>query len=147
MAISRSYFPSHRLIVSVFTGNITDEELVRHVKILNEDLQLRQGHLELADVTGIRSIRRLTTYGFQTAASRERDQERVRSGRLAIVAKEDWSFGLGRMFQTYAEQSPRPVSVFRSLDDAIAWLEVEDIRDEIRTRIAECCETAEEEGR
>jgi hypothetical protein len=45
-------------------------------------------------------------------------------GRTAIVASRLASFGIGRMFQAYADAPDRPVElrVFRTRDDAERWL-------------------------
>jgi len=45
-------------------------------------------------------------------------------GKTAVVATEDLTFGLSRVYETLkeAEQLPFQTSVFRSLDDAYAWL-------------------------
>jgi len=49
------------------------------------------------------------------------------TSRFAIVSPEDLGFGLGRMFQAYREMekgSRKEVGVFRTLNEAFAWLEI-----------------------
>ncbi len=48
------------------------------------------------------------------------------ASRFAIVAPGDLAFGLGRMYSTYRELDPRStkaVRVFRTMDEALAWLD------------------------
>jgi hypothetical protein len=50
------------------------------------------------------------------------------SSRLAIVAPQDFAYGLARMFETYRSMSQRGskvVSVFRSMQAALDWLGLE----------------------
>ena len=47
----------------------------------------------------------------------------------AIVATSAFAYGLARMYATYRALDPRStrvVSVFRSVDDALTWLEAEE---------------------
>ena len=43
--------------------------------------------------------------------------------KLALVAKDDLLFGLGRMFMAYCEHLPIKIIVVRSLADALAWVD------------------------
>ena len=54
------------------------------------------------------------------------------NGKTAIVASEDLIFGLGRMFQSFSEMSKVPIAVmiFRTMEEAEAWLADDDIDDE-----------------
>lgn len=52
-------------------------------------------------------------------------RERGSSYRLALVSDDDLNFGVSRMFEGLAAQLPVSVSVFRELDDALAWVSVE----------------------
>jgi hypothetical protein len=48
--------------------------------------------------------------------------------KLAIVAPRDFEFGLGRMYQSYRSLEPagtKQIEVFRSVPEAMAWLDVE----------------------
>ena len=47
------------------------------------------------------------------------------NGKTAIVISSSLGFGLGRMYDTLAQIADHPVkhSVFRSYDEAVAWIE------------------------
>jgi hypothetical protein len=46
------------------------------------------------------------------------------TSKLAIVAPGDFEFGLGRMYEAFRElqSGTKQVNVFRSLEEALAWL-------------------------
>ena len=51
------------------------------------------------------------------------------ASRFVIVAPDDFAFGLGRMYEAYRNldvRSQKKVSVFRTLDEALAFLGVTD---------------------
>ena len=59
------------------------------------------------------------------------------NSKLAIVAVDPRAFGLARMFQIYRElneRSNKQVAVFHRLDDALAWLGIEEPGDVAATR-------------
>jgi hypothetical protein len=74
------------------------------------------GHLVMPSVEQIRELARLSA-GMDNPA---------RPSRFAIYAPTDLAFGLGRMYEVYRsldERSTKQISVFRSLDEAMAFLD------------------------
>ena len=45
-----------------------------------------------------------------------------RRGRIALVAADDATFGIARMYAAYREKSGITLEVFRQIEDADAWL-------------------------
>ncbi|MBW1743540.1 MAG: hypothetical protein JRJ47_08955 [Deltaproteobacteria bacterium] len=60
----------------------------------------------------------------QLASFPARYGEHRRGARTAMVAPEDSSFGISRMFQSFGEQNGLPFAlrVFHNIDNALAWL-------------------------
>jgi len=54
-----------------------------------------------------------------------------KDGKTAIVAREDLSFGLSRMFQAFgqAKDLPFSIEVFRELGDAMQWIAEPNIKE------------------
>ncbi len=84
------------------------------------------GYDELIDMSGVERIE-------VPSAHRVEDLARLAAAmdpppgpsKFAIVASDDVSFGLGRMFQAYREMDPRStkqVEVFRTMDEALTWI-------------------------
>ena len=53
-------------------------------------------------------------------------------GLLAIVVRNNLHYGLARMYQAIAEEYREEVRVMRDLDEAIAWLGVSELAEQVR---------------
>jgi hypothetical protein len=74
-------------------------------------------HIALESTERVRELARLSA-GMDPRAS---------ASRFAIIAPTDLAFGLGRMYETYRgldDRSTKRVGVFRSRDEALAFLGV-----------------------
>jgi len=100
---------------------------------LNEEFEFLQMIAEDADAT--RGAPLLIDYRQLTISDISRDNlddisvrmsgliDKLRSHRIALLARSDLQFGLGRQFQMIAEQRvPAPIEVFRDEAEAVAWL-------------------------
>ena len=56
------------------------------------------------------------------AAVAERAEPNRRKGRVAVVAEDDATFGIARMYAAYREKVGITVEVFRRIEDAESWL-------------------------
>jgi hypothetical protein len=82
------------------------------------------GYDELIDMTNVDSAV-LPTRAQELASTSAHDDLTSGGGRLAIVAPQDWAYGLGRMYETYRHLEPKStkqVAVFRTLAEALAFL-------------------------
>jgi len=48
--------------------------------------------------------------------------------KTAIVAPEDLSYGLSKLYESYSEHSPETIMVFREAKDALEWLGVPELK-------------------
>jgi hypothetical protein len=72
---------------------------------------------------------RLAQVGVDTSAQAQtlaalasRSHPGRRRGRIALVAADDATFGIARMYVAYREKSGITLEVFRQIEDADAWL-------------------------
>jgi hypothetical protein len=72
---------------------------------------------------------RFAQVGVETSAQAEtlaalasRSHAARRRGRIALVAADDATFGIARMYVAYREKSGITLEVFRQIEDANAWL-------------------------
>jgi hypothetical protein len=84
------------------------------------------GYDELVDMTDVEKVALPSGARLQQLAelSASMDEPAARS-RLAIVAPEDFAYGLGRMYEAHrglSAGSTKQVAVFRSWGAALAWL-------------------------
>ena len=108
------------LVRGLATGVVTFAELVDH--LMEEENDDALGLAEVIDARGATTD--LTSEQVRTLVSMT--DALVRKGRfgaLAIVTDNDVAFGMARMYEILAEPLPIEFGVFRTLGDAIAWLE------------------------
>jgi len=84
------------------------------------------GFSELMDMTDAQEVVEPSAEGIHALAELSAAMDPpAGGGRFAIVAPQNLTFGLGRMYQAYRELSGRgtkQVAVFRSMAEALRWL-------------------------
>jgi hypothetical protein len=85
-----------------------------------------QGYDELVDMRGVDDVVLPTADGMRALASLSAETDAPRgSAKLAIIAPQDFAYGLGRMYEAYRSFQPsstKEVMVFRTAPEAIAFL-------------------------
>ena len=125
MPIDYTIDHERRLVMAQARGVLTDEDVFGYQRELWSRADVA-GYNELVDMSHVEQI-------VQPSADRVRQlagfaasmDSRSSASRFAIVAATDYAFGLGRVFQTFRgmdERSTKKVGVFRSLDEALAFL-------------------------
>lgn len=110
------------IIYTTATGILTNDEVLAYKRRLFRDPAFHGDLVELADVRGIERLE-VTPEGIGQFVQQDiADSPKLRGYRLAIVASEDFVFGMARMYQTRTSPHLPNVQVFRSMDDATAWL-------------------------
>lgn len=121
MPIVRRAESDPALIVILLLGRVTDDELLAYYIPLipaHDYLPWR----ELVDGTQVTDLA-VTTQGLdRLAALVARSIEKVRGGRLAMVAATPVVYGVFRMWELRREDLDYEVRVFRDLEPALAWL-------------------------
>lgn len=108
------------------TGAIGPDDVRAFQDELMADPGPTAGLDEIYDLTGITSLE-LSSEDIARIGSRAgHRRSRVRTGRIAVVARGDLAFGLARMFQARMETGAhdREQATHRTLDEALAWLGV-----------------------
>jgi len=122
MPIKYEIDPSRRLILTTADGVLTDTDVIGHKKALIADPAFQPGMLELSDVRDVNQLD-VTPEGIRVFTSFDRAHD-DQPGRLAIVASEDFVFGMARMYQMSTTDDSN-VGVFRSMEEAKEWLGVD----------------------
>ena len=107
----------------VFSGVITDADLMSTFQRLYQDPRHRVGMGELTDCRPVERVE-ITGAGLQRladATSAWLDPAGT-SWKVAVVVPNDEVFGLGRMYELMREGSPENVRVFRDIALAEGWL-------------------------
>ena len=111
------------IVVTTWKGKVSNADLISAYTKLFEDPAFQPGFHELLDVSEAdmvevsgEGLRKLELFiESQTPDS-------VGEFKTAVVAPEDLSFGLARMYGFYSDDSSEAVRVFRDSEKALDWL-------------------------
>jgi len=115
----------NRIVFAKGLGVMTDADVFGYQQEVWSRPEV-EGYNELVDMDSVTRIDLPSTDRVAALAMKSAIMDsRFYASKFAIVASQDVSFALGRMFQAYREMDPRStkqVEVFRSLDQALNWL-------------------------
>jgi hypothetical protein len=119
---------ARRLVQAEGHGTLTADDLFRYQR----EVWLRPdvtGYSELVDMRPVRHIEQPSPARIRELAQLSAAMDPLAHGsRFAIVAPDDLAFGLGRMYESYRSLQPdstKDVGVFRTMEDALAFLGVD----------------------
>lgn len=117
----------NRLVIATSSGALTMEKLYRYQLEAWSHKEIRSFN-ELVYLTNVQGLTPPTADRIRGLSDLAATMEaNVSPSKLAIVAKGDFDFGLARMFQVFRELHPKSkkdVAVFRSANEALAFLGV-----------------------
>lgn len=124
MPISFRFDPDLHTLFYEFSGEVGEAELLEVAAKVASDSSIPPGRRELVDLSGLEhtsvsagTLRRVA----QLFADNDRTPEQ---SKVAVVAPRDLFFGLSRMYEAYREGSAVRIRIFRSGEEARAWLEL-----------------------
>lgn len=114
------------LVVTRFTGHVQDSEFVDLYRTMLHDDDYVLGTNELADLRVAESLN-LSAVALRRVEeiTRLRYGESGKSFRTAIIAPRDPLYGIGRMYEVFAEEGPENVRVCRDPLEALRWLDLD----------------------
>ena len=123
MPITYQVRREHHLILLVHIGTIPDDEFLAFYKSLYENDRIDPLMNLLVDLRQADSTPRSPDVLRQFAQFIQAKLKEVpEQPKVAVVAPEDLSFGLARMYEIFSYSVPWDFEVFRTMDDALAWL-------------------------
>ncbi len=124
-----------RLVTARGHGTFTSEDVLGYQRDVWSRPEVA-GYDELVDMTQVEHIALPSAGDVRELSKLSAGMDtRSSASRFAIVAPNAFAFGLGRMYEAYRnmdDRSTKKVSVFRSLDEALAFLGVSDMVKESR---------------
>jgi hypothetical protein len=121
------------LVLSRGWGEVTDRELLAHVRALTADPRFARSFHQFIDLRDVTDV--------QITASTIREMVKLNpfgaGARRAVVVTSDVVFGMARMYQILRDESPDEFEIFRKLDDALRWLEIIDAKEELLSAISQ----------
>ena len=123
MPIKCHYRIADRLVVFVHEGVVSDDEFLSTYTACHEDPRFDRAFNVLVDLRRTESDVRSSSVLRAFADFRHRwfGDKQVHA-KVAVIAPQDLSFGLARMYEIYSETVPVDFVVFRAADAALAWL-------------------------
>ena len=125
MAIQHRIEKNFRVVLFIHTGVVEDAEFVDYYRTFFQQsavelsfdriIDLQQADSSVRSVDALQQVVEIMEAAYEDAAP---------IPKTAVIAPEDVSFGLGRMFQAFDSLGPGQFSVFRTLEDALNWLEL-----------------------
>jgi hypothetical protein len=132
MPLSYEIDHARKIIFTRASGILTPQDMFAYQKDVWGKHSLRSFH-ECVDMNDVTEIVGATEENMLSLASLAvQSDDPVHPTRLAIIARENLHFGLGRMYEAHRSMLPgqtRQVAIFRSRADALRWL-VEDRQNE-----------------
>ena len=119
-----------KLVYVVGTDIVTFDDLVESLKSLSDDPRYTAPMRKLVDYRHLEKIE--LSMKESEAFAREKDLRKniFAHEQCAIVAPKDVNFGIARMHSSLIDQSTMITKVFREMEDARAWLGIEELRPE-----------------
>jgi hypothetical protein len=114
-----------RLVQAKAYGTVTVQDFIAYQREVWSRKDVL-GYDELIDTSQAQEALDFTGVHLQDVATLASSMDLVKkSTKLAIVASNDFYYGLGRMYESYRDLqkgSVKQVSVFRSVKDALEWI-------------------------
>ena len=123
-AITSHIDPTRQLTIFTPTGVLNFNEIMSAITAFYDGTPTKNVIWNLNDVSKIN----VTSEEIEKiAASRPQDNKIRPEGKTAIVAQNDYYFGLSRMFETYSQLKniPFQVMVFHTMKEACQWIDEE----------------------
>jgi hypothetical protein len=128
MPIEYEIHHDRRLVIAEAKGILTDEDVFDYQRTVWLRPEVA-GYDELVNMSDVERIALPSPSRIEDLARLSANMDAPDSAaRFAIVAPDDYAFGLGRMYATYRELNPsnrKQVSVFRTLSEALKFLKGE----------------------
>jgi len=114
-----------RLVFTRGWGVLVGEEVTGHALALRADPRFAPNFVQLGDFSAVTEFR-VETKAVQALAL---INPWGPGARRAVVAPNDESYGMARMYQILTKNPPEELKVFRDFDDALRWLGLTDWAD------------------
>lgn len=121
------------LVLSRGWDVVMEREILAHVRALIADPLFAGNFHQLLDLRDVTNV--------QFTASTVRELVRLNpfgaGARRAVVVTNDVVFGMARMYQILADESPDELQIFRKMDDALQWLWIADAKAELLSALSQ----------
>jgi hypothetical protein len=119
LPVNYSIDTQHPLVYTVFSGDVSNADMLEHLRSLYADPRFEASMPELVDLRGVTSV----SVSSEMIPASARWPLHSPLAPRAIVAPTDLLYGLARMYQSYRdEKGEAHLAIFRTLPPALEWL-------------------------
>ena len=131
MGFTRKYIKERQFVLTLVRDGANDELLKEHVMLLTAETKDIHPFVELADASELHDLSSFTEIGVLVSGSSEVDRKPYKNDKLAILVSSDDAYKLATRYEASSIYYRYGVNVFRDFQEAIEWLGVADLEDEI----------------
>ncbi len=122
MPIQHTIHENLKIVVSVWTGPVTDKDLIPAYKKLYENKKWKPGFNEIADFRET-DMSKVTDSGLMSLANEVKSYTKGKAHKLAIIAPKELPDTFAWFYEVYTSStdSPEIAKIFYNLSDALKW--------------------------
>jgi hypothetical protein len=111
-------------ILAIGDGVVTGSDIKQVNDMIYESLEkIRKIVYQVCDFTNVSGVS-VSTFEIEQLAIQDKKASEINPNMfVAIVGKEDYLYGLSRMWEALSYDSPLETMVFRKMEDAQQWIE------------------------
>jgi len=121
MPVHVSIDRARRLVVTTYSGDVTDADVARQVSDIKQQAPYGPAYKVITDFTQVTHFN-ISSSEIRSVADSESP---LADGKRVMVAPSDVAYGTSRMFQSLASRTRPNITVVRSLGEAYAALGVD----------------------
>lgn len=123
MPIEYTFDKAHNLVCSKGYKTLTSEELSQHIQTILGDPQLPQSFSELCDLSEVEDLQVSSLSLRMLTHEENKNSDRLTSCRLAIVAPDDFVYGMMRIYEAVSHDG-FTILIAKTIQEAKTWLKL-----------------------
>ena len=131
MGFTRKYIKDRHFVLTLVRDGANESLLKEHVQLLTAEAKEIHPFVELADASELNDLSGFTEIGIAIAGATEFDRKPFKRDKLAILVSRDETHELASCYRAPSLYFRVDTKIFRDFKQAIEWLGVADIENEI----------------
>jgi hypothetical protein len=124
MSIKYKIFPKRKLVYAVGKGPIQFDDLMAHIDEIACNPEYTPPMKKIVDYRNATIEKLSSDQANQFTEKKSQLKSKFKDETCVLVTETDLNFGMSRMHGTHIETSNIKTNVFRNIEDALSWLQV-----------------------
>ena len=125
MTVEYKIIEEKKLVIVKALGTVTDKEILDYLDNLASDERYIAPMKKLVDFSLTEKVAKTYVGAVDVANRKKRHNEKFIGEKCAFVAPSDLTYGMSRMHQALMEETGGNIEVFRRIEQALEWLDVQ----------------------